>query len=126
MIEKDPKIVFLMETKAEKYILEKVGRRIQFTNRFVVPRVNTGGGFVLFWKSNLDVDVQTFSTHHIDVIVNQRVDDAWCFTGFYRDLDTANQENSWGLLRTLSHQFNFPWVCIGDFNEILFANEKMG
>ena len=68
---KDPKLVFLMETKVEKYILERVGRRIQFTNLFVVPRVNTGGGLALYWKSDLDVDVQTFSNRHIDVIVNK-------------------------------------------------------
>ena len=80
----------------------------------------------MFWKSDLDVDVQTFSTNHIDAIVNQRVDNAWRFTGFYEDPNTANQENSWGLLRALSHQFNLPWVCMGDFNEILLANEKMG
>ena len=68
---KDPKLVFLMETKTEKYILERVGRRIQFTNLFVVPRVNTGGGLTLFWKSDLDVAVQTFFANHIDAIVNQ-------------------------------------------------------
>ena len=68
---KDPKLVFLMETKFEKYILERVGRRIQFTNLFVVPRVNTSGGLALYWKSDLDVDVQTFSNRHIDVIVNK-------------------------------------------------------
>lgn len=45
---KDPKIVFSMETKVEKYILERVDRRIQFTNLFVVPRVNTGGGLALY------------------------------------------------------------------------------
>ena len=28
------------------------------------------------------------------------------------------------MLRTLSNQFSFPWVCIGDFNEILFADWK--
>ena len=71
MTTKDPKLVFLMETKVEKYILERVGRRIQFTNLFVVPRVNTGGGLALYWKSDLDVDVQTFSNRHIDVIVNK-------------------------------------------------------
>ena len=80
---KDRKLVFLMETKVEKYILERVGRRIQFTNLFVVPRVNTGGGLALYWKSNLDMDVQTFFDRHIDVIVNQGVDDAWHFTSFY-------------------------------------------
>ena len=71
MTTKDPKLVFLTETKVEKYILERVGRRIQFTNLFVVPRVNTGGGLALYWKSDLDVDVQTFSNRHIDVIVNK-------------------------------------------------------
>ena len=30
------------------------------------------------------------------------------------------------MLRTLSNQFSFPWVCIGDFNEILFADWKQG
>lgn len=48
MTAKDPKIVFSMETKVEKYILERVDRRIQFTNLFVVPRVNTGGGLALY------------------------------------------------------------------------------
>ena len=83
MTAKDPKLVFLMETKVEKYILERVGRRIQFTNLFVVPHVNIGGGLALYWKFDLDVDVQTFSNCHIDVIVNQGVDDAWHFIGFY-------------------------------------------
>ena len=45
---------------------------------------------------------------------------------FYGDPDTASQENSWDLLQSLSHHFNFPWVCMGDFNEILFANKKLG
>ena len=76
MTAKDPKLVFLMETKVEKYILERVGRRIQFTNLFVVPHVNIGGGLALYWKFDLDVDVQTFSNRHIDVIVNEGVDDA--------------------------------------------------
>ena len=70
--------------------------------------------------------MQTFSANHIDAIVNQGVDDAWRFTDFYGNPDTANQEHSWGLLQTLSHRFNLPWICMGDFNEILFANEKMG
>ena len=112
---KDPKIVFLMETKAKKYILERVGRRIQFTNLFVVPRVNTGGGLALFWKSDLDVDVQTFSTNHINAIVNQRVDDAWRFTGFYEDPDTANRENSWDLLRANLICLGFAWAILMKF-----------
>ena len=37
---KDPKMVFLMETKVEKTTMERIGRKMQFANIFVVPRVN--------------------------------------------------------------------------------------
>ena len=123
---KDPKLVFLMETKADKPILERVGRRIHFTNLFFVPRVNSGGGLALYRKSDFDVDVQSFSNRHIDAFISYGVDDAWRFTGFYGDLDTASQENSWFLLRDLSRRLALPWVCMDDFNEILFADEKLG
>ena len=95
---KDPKLVFLMETKVDKPTLERVGRTIHFTNLFFVPHVNSGGGLALYWKSNFDVDVQSFSNHHIDAFINHGVDDAWRFIGFYGDPDTASRENSWSLL----------------------------
>ena len=83
-----------METKVDKTTLEKVGRRIQFTNLFFVPRVNSGGGLALYWKSNVDVDVQSSSNWHIDAIINHGVNDTWRFIDFYGDLDTASRENS--------------------------------
>ena len=76
VITKDPKLVFLMETKVDKSTLERVGRKIHFTNLFFVPYVNTGGGLALYWKSEIDVAVQTFFDRHIDAIINQGVDDA--------------------------------------------------
>ena len=51
--------------------------------------------------------------------------DACRFIGFYGDFDTANQEHSWSLLQELSRRSALPWVYMGDFNEILFANEKL-
>ncbi|KAL4631902.1 hypothetical protein ACB092_04G012200 [Castanea dentata] len=115
-----------METKADKVTLERVGRRIHFANLFFVPRVNSGGGLALYWKSDFAVDVQSFSNRHIDAFINQGMDDARRFTSFYRDPDTTSRENSWSLLRDLSRCSSLPWVCMGDFNEILFADEKMG
>ena len=80
----------------------------------------------MLWPSDMSVDIQSYSDNHIDVIIDHGVDDTWRFMGFYGDRETASWENSWSLLRTLSHQFNLPWVCIGDFNEILFVDEKQG
>ena len=35
-------------------------------------------------------------------------------------------KNSWYLLRFLRAQLNAPWLCVGDFNEVLEANEQFG
>ena len=124
---KDPKMVFLMETKVgKKNTMERIGRKMQFANIFVVPCVNTGGGLALLWKADCSVDVQSYSDNHIDAIVDHGVDDAWRFMGFYGDPDTANWENSWSLLRALSRHFSLPRLCMGDFNEILLDEEKLG
>ena len=95
-------------------------------NVFVIPRHNTGGGLALFWPMDMSVDIQSFSNRHIDAIIDHRVNNAWRFTGFYRDLDIASQENSQTFLKMLSNQFQLPQVCFGDFNEILLAEEKQG
>ena len=120
------KLIFLMETKVEKSMLVRIGRKIQYANCFEVPGHNTGGGLALFWAANSNVDVQAFSENHIDAIIDHGVDDAQQFTGFYGDPEIANQENSQSMLRTMSTRFTLSWVCIGDFNEILYAYEKQG
>ena len=70
---KDPKLVFLMETKVEKVVLERVGRKIQKSNIFVVPRHNIGGGLALFWPIDTKVDIQSYSDHHIDAILTMEL-----------------------------------------------------
>ena len=108
VINKDPKIVFLMETKLEKILMERIGRKIQFNNIFVVPHVNMAGGLALLWREEINLDIQTYSDRHIDAFINHGVDDTWRLIGFYGDPETANRENSWSLLRALSHRSNYP------------------
>ena len=113
-----------MEKKVDKVVLERVGRKIQKSNIFVVPRHNIGGGLALFWPTDMSVDIQSYSDQHIDAIINHEVDDAWQFTGSYGDPDTASLEDSWSLLKALSSRLSSPWVCLGDFNEILLIKGK--
>ena len=75
-------------------MIKKVCRKIQFAHMFVVPRPNQGGGLALLWKEDIVVDVQTASDSHIDVVVDQGMDDAWWITGFYGNPDSASWEDS--------------------------------
>lgn len=66
------------------------------------------------------------STSYINAVVNPGEDDAWQFTGFYGDLVTTNRKHSWELLKHLRLKMDLPWIYVGDFNEIVKAEEKMG
>lgn len=113
-----------METKKKKAYLERIRCRLGFDNLFIVPRKNLSGGLALFWTNELDLHICTFSPHHIDAVVNPRVDDTWRFTSFYGAPEVANLEDSWIVLCHLRSQLSMPWVCIGDFNEIWRIQEK--
>ena len=53
-------------------------------------------------------------------------DKAWKFMGFYGAPKTHRCSDSWNLLRNLHNQFTLPWLCEGDFNELLKSHEKRG
>ena len=73
---KDPTLVFLMETKVDSDVIEKLSRKMQFKNFFVVPRHNRGGGLALLWKETFAIKVLTSSDNHIDAVVDHGLDDA--------------------------------------------------
>ena len=73
------------------------------------------------------MDVQTYSPNHIDVIVTDNHGNRkWRFTGFYGHPETGKREESWRLLEELERRYALPWICMGDFNEILHLGEKVG
>jgi hypothetical protein len=74
----------------------------------------------------VDVQLRWKGRYYIDVEVVEDNGSRWRFTGIYGESKTSEKDNTWKLLRTLSAQSNLPWLCMGDFNEILFDYEKEG
>ena len=50
----------------------------------------------------------------------------WCLTRFYGRPEDYNRWESWALLDHLNGLAQLPWVCCGDFNEIMSQEEKRG
>ncbi|KAH9790374.1 reverse transcriptase domain-containing protein [Citrus sinensis] len=50
----------------------------------------------------------------------------WRVTGFYGYPESSRRRESWHLLRRLASFSTLPWVCIGDFNDLLDSSEKNG
>jgi hypothetical protein len=83
------------------------------------------GGLVMFWKKEVNVKLCNFSKFHIDVQIEED-GFKWRFTGIYGEPATEKRDITWRLMRILSKQNKLPWLCMGDFNEILFNHEKKG
>ena len=93
---------------------------------FVAPRTSRGCRLVLFWRSSVDISIDGFNKNHIDAIIDKNKEHALWFTRFYGKPDTHKQNESWNLLRSLNQKFQNPWLCAGDFNELVRSKEKLG
>ena len=122
----DSSVMFLAETWLDEFRLVGLRDSLRFGHHHGVARVSCGGGLVLFWKKDFDLQVMSSSLNHIDALINRGKENVWRFTSFYRILETQLCWKSWDLLKELNNRFSVPWLCGGDFNEILKSHEKLG
>jgi hypothetical protein len=82
----------------------------------------------MLWKDEVVLDLKTYSKYHIDMWVTEDITNGrkWRFTGFYGDSKRSQRKESWRLLRFLRNASDLPWLCAGDFNEVLSDQEQFG
>jgi hypothetical protein len=82
--EKQPNLLFLMETRATNKKLQAIRRSLGFEGMFSVDPVGFSGGIALFWKNNGEVSIQNYSLRHINASIKLLDSDfEWKLTGFY-------------------------------------------
>ncbi|KAG2561483.1 hypothetical protein PVAP13_8KG161604 [Panicum virgatum] len=108
--EKQPAVVFLLETRMNEEHARGVQRALGFPNAIVVKSEGRSGGLILMWRGDVE---------------NLRVVQ-WQFTGFYGEPRRERRKESWYLMRFLRAHSSVPWLCVGDFNELLAAEEQIG
>lgn len=93
----------------------------------VVDCVGKSGGLALLWMSNSRVEIQNYSCQHINAKVSSSpTNPPWKLIGFYGHPDPSKRPEAWSLLRYIARMDPSPWICLGDFNEILSLVEKFG
>ncbi|KAK3206743.1 hypothetical protein Dsin_020789 [Dipteronia sinensis] len=124
--ETKPELMFLMETKCDNVKMEKWRVQLGYSSKLAVNNIGRSGGLCIFWDEIIDVTLLTFSQEHIDVTIKEKDRQHWRFTGFYGYPDRSQRHHPWTLLRRLAGMSCLPWVCMGDLNEVLCEDEKLG
>ena len=118
--------LFLMATLCSQEKLESLKLKLGYANLFTVNKVGRSSGLVLYWKLAYKVQLLKFGHNFIDVQVENAEVEKWRYTGFYDFPEMSRRRDSWELLRSLSSVSSLPWICIGDFNDLLHISEKQG
>ncbi|TXG63522.1 hypothetical protein EZV62_010516 [Acer yangbiense] len=104
----------------------KIREVLEYEGGFGVDSSGRSGGLLLLWKNHCKVLVLSYSAGHIDARIHEDNGLQWRFSGIYGDPNPSNRMNTWTLMRRLKEVDNLPWVCGGDFNELLSMSEKLG
>jgi hypothetical protein len=120
--------VFISETRVFGDSVDGLRRELGLANGLGVDSYGRGGGLALLWTNEVYLKLQSYDKLHIDVaVVDQNFGaELWRFTGFYGEARRERRHRSWELMRFLSTKSIVPWLCAGDFNEILDAQEQFG
>ncbi|KAM6576524.1 hypothetical protein CsatB_028361 [Cannabis sativa] len=125
--EQAPCVLFLMETKLQSGSISKFRNSLHFPHGIEVPRIGLSGGLMLLWKSNVDIAINNYSSNHIDCFVELHGGLSFHFTGFYGHPQVSHRVHTWTLLKRCFDIAPLqPWLVMGDFNEVLSNNDKIG
>ena len=116
-----------METKLPKKKKKGTKERAGFVFGLIVPNSENCGGIAMLWKKELKLEIMGYTGNVIDAIITVEPSEfKWRIIGFYGQSEMHRRKESWDQLKALNKKFHLPWLCLGDFNEILSVDEKIG
>lgn len=80
----------------------------------------------VFWNKSINIDILGYSDYHVDVAVREPGYDPWRLTAVYGEAQTHLRHQTWDTIKNISNSSDLPWLCMGDFNEVLRPHEHEG
>jgi hypothetical protein len=120
-----PSLLFLSETKMRDTKVRKFMWSFGFSGCFAVSSDGRSGGLALFWVQDCPVSLKHYNSNIIDVTIGSDLEHMWRASFVYGEPRAGLRHNLWDLRRLVRTECYGPWICAGDFNEILRRDEHL-
>ena len=121
-------LVCLQETKVQEMMINLV-RNLgvgRYLNWKALNAEGSAGGIFFLWDNScislVDSVVGSFSVSCLFRMAEDGFQ--WAFSGVYGSIENRFRESFWEELGAVKGLWDGPWCVGGDFNEILFPNER--
>lgn len=118
-----PTVLCVVETQIAKYRVEGLASTLGYDSAYGVGSSGRSGGLCIFWKNTVQLSLRNYSKYHIDMEVKEPGKDPWRLTCWYGEANTNLRYKTWDMMKFLKADCDLPWICIGDFNEVLRREE---
>lgn len=116
-----PNVMFLMETKNRETVIQRLRKRLNFQNFFIVNPVGIAGGLAVLWEELIALHVDSASNEMINLIwADSVMGNQMCITFVHAPNAYHERLELWEELKRISAQNELPWV------EVLYHWEKVG
>ncbi|KAL5545865.1 hypothetical protein UlMin_005552 [Ulmus minor] len=107
----NPDILMLMETKLLESDMKSRLRSVRFVKFVYVPLVGLSGGLCIAWRDHVDMEPVSISRNLISYLVfSNPLSSPWLLSTIYGPMD----------------RFNGGWLIMGDFNGVLYREDRHG
>jgi exonuclease III len=120
-----PTVLCVLETQVHKSRVEGLSSTLGYDRSFAVSSSGRSGGLGIYWNKDTNVEILPYSQYHIDVIITENGCEPWRLTCVYGEAQVNQHIKTWDMLKYIKSSSDLPWVCMGDFNEVLNQSEHV-
>ena len=122
-----PHIIFVIETLTNNANSLRILKALKFPCKLIIDPINHMGGMWVCWNTN-NIEVQSHFVHQrlasLEVLYKP-THKMYSIMGTYCPAQSNEKDIFWTFLTSYVMSLQFPWLLLGDFNEMLSPQDKM-